>query len=582
MAQPSNPNSDNVRSQPVPVTEKRAGDRSRTPGSLHLHIISESEGRDLAEISQKVRSQYRDGQIIEHFHSPVRSRRQLGRALKDLEATPGVVIYSLSKQGLANELEQFCKKTKVPCFAGPQPHSGKRPEASRRFRVAMLLSLAIVLIWAVVTKSYVAYLANADEEAARSLPITTAAALINSAEVKLNPIRKRASEQGVTVYQEGAPPNSSLDEIDAQSLNIDPTNSERLVEIRSLLELALRKDPLNAGALNLLAQVAQLQGDEQRTEQLVQAAVHRSLHNFYPAYWMLVRSYEDNDFSSAIYYADALLRGVGQSKRAVIAILAKIAEIPEGSEELKQILIDNPPWRSEFFRRIKGNISDARTPLNLLLALENTPAPSTLEERSAYIEFLVQRGFYDLAYYTWLQFLPPDQLNSLGGLFNGNFEITPTRAPFDWGFSNQAGVIVEVANHPDSDGRALFMKLGPGRVNFGDVEQLVVLPPGKYQFQGMQKVDLLSKKGFSWQVTCAKASSSNESSEGIGKGQTVEGRNLAWTSFSFSFTVPDTDCPAQYVRLSSAARSASDQFMSGSVWFDDLQILREPAAESQL
>jgi hypothetical protein len=262
--------------------------------------------------------------------------------------------------------------------------------------------------------------------------------------------------------------------------------------------------------------------------------------------------------------------------------LAKIAEIPEGSAELKQILKDNPPWRSQFFRRMKSNISDARTPLNLFLALENTPAPSTLEERSAYIAFLVQRGFYDLAYYTWLQFLPADQVNSLGGLFNGNFDITPTGAPFDWDFSNQAGVIVEVADHPDNDGHALFMKFGPGRVNFEGIKQLVVLPPGKYQFQGMQKAELRSKKGLFWQVTCVKTSTSNESSVRIGKGPTVEGRERVWESFSFSFTVPDTDCPAQYVRFSSAARSASEQFMSGSVWFDDLQISREPIVKSQL
>lgn len=580
MAQSSNRNSNTVRSQPVPVTEKRAGDQSRPPGSLHLHIISESEGHALAEISQKVRSQYRDGQIVEHFHSAVRSRRQLGRALRDVEAAPGAVIYSLFKQGLANELEQFCKKINVPCFAGPKPHPGKESETSGRFRVAMLLSLALLLTWAVVTKSVVAYLADADSEITPRHPTATAAALVNSAEAKLNPISKRASEQGVTEDQQGMLPNSRLDENDNQSLSINPTDSQSLVEIRSLLELALSKDPLNARAFNLLGQVAQLQGDEQRTEQLMQAAVRHSLHNAYPVYWMLVRSYEAKDFSSAIYYADILLRATDRSWGNVVPILAKIAEIPEGSAELKQILKDNPPWRSQFFRGMKSNISDARTPLNLFLALENTPAPSTLEERSAYIAFLVQRGFYDLAYYTWLQFLPADQVNSLGGLFNGNFEITPTGAPFDWDFSNEAGVIVEVANHPDNDGRALFMKFGPGRVNFGGIKQLVVLPPGKYQFQGMQKADLVSKSGLFWQVTCVKTS--NESSVRIGKGPTVEGRERAWKSFSFSFTVPDTGCPAQDVRFSSAARSASEQFMSGSVWFDDFQISREPIVKSQL
>ena len=46
--------------------------------------------------------------------------------------------------------------------------------------------------------------------------------------------------------------------------------------------------------------------------------------------------------------------------------------------------------------------------------------------------------------------------------------------------------------------------------------------------------------------------------------------------FDFSFTVPEADgCPAQYVWLNFDARWASEQFISGAVWFDDLQIERQ-------
>jgi hypothetical protein len=575
----SSPNKNTVRSRSAPTAENVAGDESRVPTPVHLHIVSESKGHALGEVSQKVRSQYTDRQITEHVHPPVRSSRQLKKILKNIEATPGIVIYSLSKREVVNKLEQFCKKIDVPCFAGPKLEATNRTIPSRRMRMAVLSSLATLLILAVAIKSFVPYLADAEggvnAETAPRLPLTTAAALVNAAEAKLGPINRRVSEQQAAAQQESAPANSSPDETDNPALSIDPDDTQSLTEIRSMLESALRKDPLNSRALDLLGQVTQLQGDEQRTEQLMEAAARRSLHNAYPAYWRLVKSYEDKDFPSAIQYADRLLRARGPSGRRVFPILAKMAEIPEATSELEQVLKENPPWRSEFFRRIKSYITDVRTPLNLFLALENTPAAATSEERSAYVQFLVDRGFYEVAYYTWLQFLPDDQLNSLGGLFNGNFETTPTKLPFDWGFANQAGVIVELTDHPDEDGRALFMKFGPGRVNLGDVKQLVVLPPGKYKLEGLQKVDLLSKKGFFWQVSCAKTRTSDDGEKLIGAGPAIEGRNLAWNSFSFDFTVPNTDCPAQYVRLSSAARAASDQFMSGSVWFDDLQITRE-------
>jgi hypothetical protein len=47
-----------------------------------------------------------------------------------------------------------------------------------------------------------------------------------------------------------------------------------------------------------------------------------------------------------------------------------------------------------------------------------------------------------------------------------------------------------------------------------------------------------------------------------------------WRSVAFTFTVPDKDCPAQYAQLDLDARMASEHFISGSIFFDDLQISR--------
>jgi hypothetical protein len=47
-----------------------------------------------------------------------------------------------------------------------------------------------------------------------------------------------------------------------------------------------------------------------------------------------------------------------------------------------------------------------------------------------------------------------------------------------------------------------------------------------------------------------------------------------WKDFEFSFTVPSTDCRAQYVRLTLDARSASEQLVSGAIWYNGLRIAR--------
>ena len=68
----------------------------------------------------------------------------------------------------------------------------------------------------------------------------------------------------------------------------------------------------------------------------------------------------------------------------------------------------------------------------------------------------------------------------------------------------------------------------------------------------------------------------------IGRGLVTRGANAQWKELEFSFTVPEEGCPAQYVKLVFDARSASERFISGNIWFDDFKIAREqPAEESE-
>lgn len=85
------------------------------PKFFHLHLVSDATGETLSTIAKAAIVQYADVRSIEHVHSLVRTRRQLERVLQEIEAAPGIVLYTIINPDLARELEDCCQKLNVPC-----------------------------------------------------------------------------------------------------------------------------------------------------------------------------------------------------------------------------------------------------------------------------------------------------------------------------------------------------------------------------------------------------------------------------------------------------------------------------------
>jgi hypothetical protein len=418
----------------------------------------------------------------------------------------------------------------------------------RAGRLVMLAALVLFLAWEILTRGVGAYFGGA--RTATTLWSTYPTVSLNLVDSRLNrapPVE--AAEPGLTPGP-------------------DPETAARL---RETVESALSDDPLNARALRLLGQIADVAGDDDQAERFMEAATRRSLQESIAVAWLVQRNYYKQDYAASLRYADVLLRTRPQFIMQLMPMLGATAESKDGNAALKQVLAANPPWRNQFLDYLPAHISDARTPLGLLLSLKNTSTPPGIDDIRGYIDFLVARKFYELAYYTWLQFLPGEQLGNAGLLFNGSFELAPSRLPFDWVIASGAGVTADLAEQPDGEGgRALFIEFGHGRVDFRGVKQLVMLGPGKYQLQGKYKGKIVGRRGLVWRVACA----NDPTAAPIGESAMVTGVASAWEDFKFSFTVPNADCRAQSVWLALDARSESEQFVSGSIWYDELRIVR--------
>ena len=60
--------------------------------------------------------QYAQVRPIEHVHPLVRTEKQLARVLKEVEQAPGIVLYTIVKNELIDEIERRCRELKVPCL----------------------------------------------------------------------------------------------------------------------------------------------------------------------------------------------------------------------------------------------------------------------------------------------------------------------------------------------------------------------------------------------------------------------------------------------------------------------------------
>src|SRR5215467_4650639 len=94
---------------------------NRLPSYFHLHLISDATGETLTTMAKAAAVQYAQVRPIEHVHPLVRTPRQLERVLKEVEQSPGIVLYTIVKSELIEAIERRCRELKVPSLHVLQP-----------------------------------------------------------------------------------------------------------------------------------------------------------------------------------------------------------------------------------------------------------------------------------------------------------------------------------------------------------------------------------------------------------------------------------------------------------------------------
>jgi len=84
---------------------------------FHVHLVSDSTGETLVAMMKASTAQFRNATALEHLHTLVRSERQMEATLTEIEAKPGVVLYTLVNEDRRKLLENRCARLNIPAIS---------------------------------------------------------------------------------------------------------------------------------------------------------------------------------------------------------------------------------------------------------------------------------------------------------------------------------------------------------------------------------------------------------------------------------------------------------------------------------
>ncbi len=88
---------------------------------FHVHLVSDSTGETLNAVLKAVSAQFSAAKPMEHIYALIRSRPQMERTLAEIEAAPGLVLYTIVNPDLRRMLEIRCSELQTTAVSVLDP-----------------------------------------------------------------------------------------------------------------------------------------------------------------------------------------------------------------------------------------------------------------------------------------------------------------------------------------------------------------------------------------------------------------------------------------------------------------------------
>nr|WP_256473255.1 pyruvate, water dikinase regulatory protein [Phyllobacterium sp. 21LDTY02-6] len=84
-------------------------------------MISDATGETLIAAGRAAAAQYAHARAIEHIYPLIRTEKQIRKVLENIDAEPGIVLYTIVDQRLAALIDENCSQLGVPCVSVLEP-----------------------------------------------------------------------------------------------------------------------------------------------------------------------------------------------------------------------------------------------------------------------------------------------------------------------------------------------------------------------------------------------------------------------------------------------------------------------------
>lgn len=323
-----------------------------------------------------------------------------------------------------------------------------------------------------------------------------------------------------------------------------------------MARLALRQDPTAVVAVSTLGLSAQIGGDTAAARRLFAYAHNLSRRDLQTQLWMIEDAVGRNDIPGALRQYDIALRTMPGLGEMLFPVLTSAISDPAIRVGLVATLSRRPSWSADFISHLVQAPVVPRDTAALLLGVHRGGGAVSSTAQAKVIGALITAGNVQAGWDYYAAMHPgADPRRSRDPRF-ANVPDVPS--PFDWAATGDGGVNAVLE-------RGLLDFSAPASVGGPVVQQLQLLPPGRYQLIGHSEgIDQVDDARPYWVLTCQ---------EGRELGRVAMPNSItAKGAFAGIFDVP-ADCPVQVLMLVARPSDSMDG-LSGRIDHVELAAIR--------